>query len=132
MSFICAFDIVIHGETKFKLMRDPVDNKYCRKPISLNDQVKCGAQDLNSRTKIMLDDSFFVVATQSHTDARQILCLEPRIEPTSPENICVATRRQKPLYSVKLGNETVLVHKPLSKPKTIIDAKRNTRLNYYI
>ena len=71
----------------------------------------CGVQDLNTRVKIKLDDSYFIVDTNhANNDAQRtpfpLLCLETK-------NIVTEIISSKKMArSIQLGNSSVLLERP--------------------
>ena len=68
----------------------------------------CGAQDLNTRVKIKLDDSYFIVDTNHATQCIRspIVCLETRNVVTE------IVSSKKMTHSIQLGSSCVLLERP--------------------
>ena len=69
----------------------------------------CGAQDLNTRVKVKLDDTYFVVdtGTQNSQDTRcRPLCLDTNNFVTD------ITSSRKMIRSIQLGTGNVLLERP--------------------
>ena len=109
--FVYYFDWIIYGESKFTLIKTAEKTECKSRSLPINKMTMCGAQDLNTRVKIKLDDSYFIVDTShSKNDAQctrsQFLCLETR-------NIVTEfISSKKVVRSIQLGNSSVLLERP--------------------
>ena len=67
---------MIYGQCKFTLIKEANKVESKSRLFPGNEATLCGAQDLNTRVKMKLDDSFFVVDT-TQTDSWS-LCLDTK------------------------------------------------------
>ena len=109
--FAYYFDWIIYGESKFTLIKTAEKTECKSRSLPINKMTMCGAQDLNTRVKIKLDDSYFIVDTShSKNDAQctrsPFLCLETR-------NVVTEVISSKKMTdSIQLGNSSVLLERP--------------------
>ena len=109
--FVYYFDWIIYGESKFTLIKTAEKTECKSRSLSINKITMCGAQDLNTRVKIKVDDSYFIVDTShSKNDAQctrsPFLCLETRNVVTE------IISSKKMTHSIQLGNSSVLLERP--------------------
>ena len=81
--FVYYFDWMIYGESKFTLIKTAEKTECKSRSLPINKMTISGAQDLNTRVKIKVDDSYFIVDTShSKNDAQctrsPFLCVETR------------------------------------------------------
>ena len=111
---------MIYGRSKFTLVKNISKQKGESRPIPVNEQTICGAKDINARTKIMLDDSYFVVEVTSINDEirsklRSTLCLEPSDELVSDANPSL----DKSVHSISLGGKCTLLERPAAQLRNV-------------
>ena len=109
--FVYYFDWMIYGESKFTLVKTAEKTECKSRSLSINKMTMCGAQDINTRVKIKLDDSYFIVDTNHATNDAQctrssFLCLETRNVVTE------IISSKKMAHSIQLGNSSVLLERP--------------------
>ena len=109
--FVYFFDWIIYGQNKFTLVQT-AEKKECKsRSLPVTRATFCSAQDLNTRVKFKVDDSYFVVdTTYSTSDTSsthcQPLCLET-------ENIVTEViSSRKMIRSIQLGRSNVLLERP--------------------
>ena len=102
---------MIYGQSKFTLVKVAEKTECKSRSLPINNMTICGAQDLNTRVKVKLDDSYFIVDTSHATyDAQRthspFLCLETK-------NIVTEIISSKKMArSIQLGNSSVLLERP--------------------
>ena len=109
--YVYFFDLIIYGRSQFTLVSEENKIECKSRSLPVAKATICGAQDLNRRVKIKLDDSFFIVnTTYGSNDAPSIkcrpLCLETNnfvTEITSSKNLAC---------SIQLGVSSVLLERP--------------------
>ena len=114
---------MIYGQSKFTLVKQATKQKGESRLLPVNEQTTCGAQDINTRTKIKVEDSCFVVKIRSTTDeAHYKLCATLCLEP-SGELVWVTNKMSsdKSLCSMKLGDNHVLLEQPNTQPRVVPD-----------
>ena len=106
--FVYYFDWIIYGESKFTLIKTAEKTECKSRSLPINKMTMCGAQDLNTRVKIKLDDSYFIVDTNHATQCIRspIVCLETRNVVTE------IVSSKKMTHSIQLGNSSVLLERP--------------------
>ena len=109
--FVYYFDWIIYGESKFTLIKTAEKTECKSRSLPINKMTISGAQDINTRVKIKLDDSYFIVDTShSKNDAQctrsPFLCLETRNVVTE------IISSKKMTHSIQLGNSSVLLERP--------------------
>ena len=121
--FVYFFDWIIYGRSQFTLVGAENKTKCKSRPLPIDEATRCGAQDLNLRVKIKLDDSYFVVDTpHPSVDARcRSLCLEPH------NLVAEITDSKKITRSIQLGGCKVLLERPLKQSSN----NSNNRLVYF-
>lgn len=123
--FVYFFDWIIYGQSKFTLVSEPVKKKGESRPIPADEQTMCGAQDLNKRIKVKLDDSYLVVDTtaityETHSELSSTLCLEACSKLVLENN----TSSEKSIRSIRLGQKCILLERPSTQLPTISDHTR--------
>ena len=113
--FVYFFDWVIYGHSKFTLVKTAEKTKCKSRSVPINDITKCGAQDINTRVKIKLDSSYFIVDTSHSTNDTQctrssFLCLETK------QNVTEVITSKKLARSIQLGNSSILFERPYEQP----------------
>ena len=116
--FVYYFDWIIYGESKFTLIKTAEKTECKSRSLPINKMTMCGAQDLNTRVKIKLDDSYFIVDTShSKNDAQctrsPFLCLETRNVVTE------IISSKKMTHSIQLGNSSVLLERPYGQSVSV-------------
>ena len=109
--FVYYFDWMIYGESKFTLIKTAEKTECKSRSLPINKMTISRAQDINTRVKIKLDDSYFIVDTShSKNDAQctrsPFLCLETRNVVTE------IISSKKVARSIQLGNSSVLLERP--------------------
>ena len=109
--FVYYFDWIIYGESKFTLIKTAEKTECKSRSLPINKMTMCGVQDINTRVKIKLDDSYFIVDTNHATyDAQRtrspFVCLETRNDVTE------FISSKKMTHSIQLGNSSVLLERP--------------------
>ena len=117
--FVYFFDWVINGQSKFTLVKTAEKTKCKSRSVPINDITKCGAQDINTRVKIKLDSSYFIVDTNHSTNETEgtrspFLCLETDNFEISPE-----VSSTKMARSIQLGSSSVLLERPCGEPLSV-------------
>ena len=108
--FVYYFDWIIYGHSKFTLIKTAEKTECKSRSLPIKKMTISGAQDINTKIKIKLDDSCFIVDTShSKNDAQctssSLLCLETR-------NIVTEVISSKKLTrSIQLGNSSVLLER---------------------
>ena len=113
--FVYYFDWIIYGESKFTLIKTAEKTECKSRSLPINKMTMCGAQDLNTRVKIKLDDSYFIVDTNHATQCIRspIVCLETRNVVTE----IVSSKKRK--HSIQLGNSSVLLERPYGQSVSV-------------
>ena len=109
--FVYYFDWIIYGHSKFTLIKTTEKTECKSRSLPINKMTMCGAQDINTKVKIKLDDSYFIVDTNHATNDAQctrspFLCLETKNIVTE----LISSRKMS--LSIKLGNSSVLLERP--------------------
>ena len=120
--FVYFFDWIIYGRSQFTLVGAENKTECKSRPLPIDEATRCGAEDLNSRVKIKLDDSYFVVdTTHPSGDTRcRSLCFEPH------NLVAEITDSKKLTRSIQLGDCKVLLERPLKQSPS----NSNNRLVY--
>ena len=113
--FVYYFDWMIYGQHKFTLISEEIKTKCKSRTIPINERTVCGAQDLNTRIKIKLDDSYLVVDTTAD-DKNRILCLEPNVELVAIEH---TRSTNKTIRSIRLGDNYVILERPYGNARNV-------------
>lgn len=108
--FVYYFDWMIYGRSKFTLVKK-ADKTECKsRPIPVNESTVCGAQDLNSRVKVKLDDSYFVLDFKSFSyDAQNTRCRALCLETNN--FVHEFTSSNKLTRSIRLGDTNILIER---------------------
>ena len=109
--FVYFFDWIIYGGSKFTLVKAAEKVKCKSRSLPINGATVCGAQDLNMRIKIKLDDSCFIVdTTYASSDTQNLRCRPLCLETDN----CVAeiTSSKKMTRTIQLGSSNVLLERP--------------------
>ena len=109
--FVYYFDWIIYGESKFTLIKTAEKTECKSRSLPINKMTLCGAQDINTKVKIKLDDSYFIVDTNHATQCIRspIVCLETRNVVTE------IVSSKKMTHSIQIGSSNVLVERPYGK-----------------
>lgn len=106
---------MVYGKNKFTLVKTAEKTQCKSRSLPINEVTMCGAQDLNTRVKVKLADSYFVVDTTYATDDAQSthswpLCLgvDNFVRETISSN--------KMTRSIQLGNRSILLERPYEQP----------------
>ena len=116
--FVYFFDWIIYGRSQFTLVSEENKTECKSRSLPVTKATTCGAQDLNRRVKVKLDDSYFVVdTTYGPNDApcTRLQCTRPLCLET--KNIVTEiTSSEKLACSIKLGSSCVLLERPYGQP----------------
>ena len=113
--FVYYFDWMIHGHHKFTVISEEIKTKCKSRTIPINERTVCGAQDLNTKIKIKLDDSYLVVDTTAD-DKNRILCLEPNVQLVAIEH---TRSTNKTTRSIRLGDNYVILERPYGNARNV-------------
>ena len=116
--FVYFFDWIIYGRSQFTLVSEENKIECKSRSLPVTKATICGAQDLNRRVKVKLDDSYFIVdTTYGSNDAPSTrcrpLCLETNnfvTEITSFKNLAC---------SIQLGVSSVLLERPYGQSVSV-------------
>ena len=113
--FVYYFDWIIYGESKFTLIKTAEKTECKSRSLPINKMTLCGAQDINTKVKIKLDDSYFIVDTNHATQCIRspIVCLETRNVVTE------IVSSKKRTHSIQLGNSSVLLERPYEQSVSV-------------
>ena len=100
---------MIYGRSKFTLVNGATKTKCKSRPLPGNEATMCGSQDLNSRVKIKLEDSYFVVETSQTSNNAQCTNCRPYCLETNIVNHIADSK--KSTDSIQLGYSNVLLER---------------------
>ena len=102
---------MIYGQSQFTLVREANKTKCKSRLLPDNEATTCGAQDLNSRVKIKLEDSYFVVDTTQTFNEANIGRFRPYCLETN-RIVYNETDSKKSTSSIQLGDSNLLLERP--------------------
>ena len=109
--FVYFFDWIIYGRSQFTLIREENKTECKSRSLPVTKATTCGAQDLNRRVKVKLDDSYFIVdSTYGSNDAPRTHCPPMCLETNN--TVTEITSSKNLACSIKLGSSSVLLERP--------------------
>ena len=119
--FVYFFDWIIYGRSKFTLVREENKTKCKSRSFPVTKATIYGAQDLNRRVKVKLDDSYFVVdTTYGPNDApcTRLQCTRPLCLETN-NFVTDITSSKKFACLIQLGVSSVLLERPYGQSVSV-------------
>ena len=116
--FVYFFDWIIYGRSQFTLVSEENKIECKSRSLPVTKATICGAQDLNRRVKVKLDDSYFVVdTTYGPNDAPSTHCRPTCLETNNFVTKIISSK--KLACSIKLGSSCVLLERPYGQSVSV-------------